>query len=175
MWCFYAHVLLRCPCMHTLYIWTMKPTVPLLTLQCPSPLLNWLSTPQYHVKRKKESSVVSNSLRPHGLYSTFNSPVQNTGVGSLSLLQGIFPKQGLNPGLLHCRRILYQLSHKGSFQYHILTVSPPPTPTSWLRLHLICTVIQQVFIELVSCTRSWAGEPVRGGGREGDEKTLPGV
>ena len=32
----------------------------------------------------------------------------------LSLLQGIFPTQGSNPGLLHCRRILYQLSHKGS-------------------------------------------------------------
>ena len=43
-----------------------------------------------------------------------NSPGQNTGVGSLSLLQGIFPAQGLNPGLPHCRRILYQLSHKGS-------------------------------------------------------------
>ena len=40
--------------------------------------------------------------------------VQNTGVGSLSLLRGIFPTQGLNPGLLHCRWILYQLSHKGS-------------------------------------------------------------
>ena len=35
-------------------------------------------------------------------------------VGSLSLLQGIFPTQGSNPGLLHCRWILYQLSHKGS-------------------------------------------------------------
>ena len=43
-----------------------------------------------------------------------NSPGQNTGVGSLSLLQGIFPTQGSNSGLLHCRRILYQLSHKGS-------------------------------------------------------------
>ena len=52
-------------------------------------------------------SVVSYSLRPHGLYSPWNSPGQNTGVGSLSLLQGIFPTQGLNPGLLHCRRILY--------------------------------------------------------------------
>ena len=41
-------------------------------------------------------------------------PGQNTGVGSLSLLQGIFQTQGFNPGLLHCRRILYQLSHKGS-------------------------------------------------------------
>ena len=46
--------------------------------------------------------------------SSWNSPGQNTGVGSLSLLQGIFPTQGLNPGLPHCRWILYQLSHKGS-------------------------------------------------------------
>ena len=37
-----------------------------------------------------------------------------TGVGSLSLLQGIFPTQELNPGLPHCRQILYQLSHKRS-------------------------------------------------------------
>ena len=46
--------------------------------------------------------------------SPWNSPSQNTGVGSLSLLRGIFPTQGLNPGLPHCRQILYQLSHKGS-------------------------------------------------------------
>ena len=58
-------------------------------------------------------SVVSDSLRPHGLYSPWNSPSQNTGVGSLSLLQGIFPIQGSNPRLLHCRQILYQLSHHG--------------------------------------------------------------
>ena len=51
-------------------------------------------------------------LWPHGLYSPWNSPDQNTGVGSLSLLQGIFPTQGFNPGLPHCRQILYQLSHK---------------------------------------------------------------
>ena len=57
-------------------------------------------------------SVVSDSLWPHGLYSPWNSPGQNTGVGSLSLLQGIFPTQGSNPGLLHCRWILYQLSHE---------------------------------------------------------------
>ena len=46
----------------------------------------------------------------HGLYS----PGQNTGVGSLSLLHGIFPTQGSNPCLLYCRWILYQLSHKVS-------------------------------------------------------------
>ena len=55
---------------------------------------------------------MSDSLRPHGLYSPWNSPGQNTGVGSLFLLQGIFPTQGSNPGLPHCRWILYQLSCK---------------------------------------------------------------
>ena len=48
------------------------------------------------------------------LYSPWNSPGQNTRVGSHSLLQGIFLTQGSNPGLPHCRRILYQLSHKES-------------------------------------------------------------
>ena len=56
---------------------------------------------------------MSNSLQPHGPYSPWNSAGQNTGVGSLSLLQGVFPTQGLNPGLPHCRWVLYQLSHKG--------------------------------------------------------------
>ena len=71
----------------------------------------------YHSVNKIESesrSVVSDSLWPHGLYSPWNSPGQDTGVGSLSLLQGIFPTQESNQGLLHCRRIPYQLSHQGS-------------------------------------------------------------
>ena len=55
------------------------------------------------------------SLWPHRQYNPWNSPGQNTGVGSLSLLQGIFPTQGSNPGLLHCRQILYQLSHTRCF------------------------------------------------------------
>ena len=46
--------------------------------------------------------------------SPWNSPGQNTGVGSLSILQGIFPTWGLKPGLPLCGWILYQLSHKGS-------------------------------------------------------------
>ena len=96
---------------------------------------------------------MSDSLWPHGLYDPWNSPGQNTGVGSLpfstgssqlrdqtqvstlqvdsltiqppgkpkntgvgslSLLQGIFPTQGSNQGLLHCRWILYQPSTQGS-------------------------------------------------------------
>ena len=57
-----------------------------------------------YMKSENDSySVLSNSLRPHGLYSPWTSPRQNTGVSSLSLLQGIFPTQGSNPGLPHCR------------------------------------------------------------------------
>ena len=57
---------------------------------------------------------MSDSLWSHGLYSLWILPGHNTGVGSLSFLQGIFPTQGSNPGLPHCRQILYQLSYKGS-------------------------------------------------------------
>ena len=67
------------------------------------------------IKYESESgSGVSDPLRLHGLFSLWNSPGQNAGVGSLSLLPRVFPTQGLNPGLPHCRWILYQLSHKGS-------------------------------------------------------------
>ena len=59
-------------------------------------------------------SVVSNSLQTHGLYSAWNSPGQDTRMGSGSFLQGIIPTQGSNPGLPHSRQILYQLSHQGS-------------------------------------------------------------
>ena len=63
------------------------------------------------VKWSESCSLVSDSLWPRGLYSPWNSPGQNTGVGNCSLLQGIFPTQGSNPGLPHRRWILYQLSH----------------------------------------------------------------
>ena len=53
-------------------------------------------------------------VRPHRLHSPWNSPGQNTGVGSLFLLQGIFPTQGSSPGRPYCRWILYQLSYQGS-------------------------------------------------------------
>ena len=70
---------------------------------------------QYENTSENESrSVMSDSLWPQGLYSPWNSPGQNTGMGSLSLLQGIFPTQVSNPSLPYCRRILYQLSHNWS-------------------------------------------------------------
>ena len=67
------------------------------------------------------------------LYSPRNSPDQNTGVGSHFLLQGIFPTQGLDPGLLHCRRILYQLSYKWSPRILEWVAYPFSSRSSWPR------------------------------------------
>ena len=70
-------------------------------------------------KVKVKVALLCPTLWPHGLYSPWYSLGQNTRVGTLSLLQGIFPTQELNPGLLHCRWILYQLSHKESPNLHL--------------------------------------------------------
>ena len=83
-------------------------------------MFSFFSTIFWKKKSECEScSVMSDSLRPHGPQSTkllcpWNSPGQNTGMGSCSLLHRIFPTQGSNPCLLHCRRILYCLSHQRS-------------------------------------------------------------
>ena len=71
---------------------------------------------------EESHSVMSDSLRPHGLQPTrlfrpWDFLGKNTGVGCHFFLQGIFQTQGLNPGLLHCRQTVYHLSHQGS---------PPP-------------------------------------------------
>ena len=88
------------------------------SLGCPHPVRHALPP----VQRSASHLVVSDSLGPHGLYSPWSSPGQNTGVGSLSLLQGIFPTQESNPGLPHCRQIPYQPS------------SPRGLRSSWLPL-----------------------------------------
>ena len=62
----------------------------------------------------KVSRSVVCSLQLHGLDSPWNSPGQNIEIGSLSLLQVIFPTQGSNPGFPNCRQFLYRPSHKGS-------------------------------------------------------------
>ena len=84
-------------------------------------------------KESESHSVMSNSLWPHGLYSPWNFPGQNTGVSSLCLLQGIFPTQGSNPGLPRCRWILYQLSHKGSPRILKWVAYPFSSRSSWPR------------------------------------------
>ena len=72
--------------------------------------------------------VVSDSLSPHELYGPRNSPGQNAGMDSLSLLQGIFPTQGSNPGLAHCRQ-----SHKGSRRILEWVAYPISRGSSWPR------------------------------------------
>ena len=62
-----------------------------------------------------------------------DSPGKNTGVGCHALFQGIFPTQGLNPGLPHCRRILYQLSHQGSPRILKWVPYPFSSGSSWPR------------------------------------------
>ena len=84
-------------------------------------------------KTDKIRSVVFDSLRPHGLYSPWDSPGQNTGIGNHSLLQGSFPTQVSNPGLLHCRQILNQLSHKGSPRILEWVAIPFFNGSSWPR------------------------------------------
>ena len=93
------------------------------------------------------------TLRPHGLYCPWNSSGQNTRVGSLSLLQGIFPTQQLIPGLPHCRWILYQLIHKGNPRILEWVAYPFSRVSSWTRnqtglLHCRWILYQQ------SCQRS---------------------
>ena len=80
-----------------------------------------------------KSLTVSDSLQPHGLYSPWNSPGQNTGGGSHSLLQGIFPTQGSSPGLPHCRWLLNQLSHQGSPRILEWAAYPFSRGSSWPR------------------------------------------
>ena len=109
----------------------------------------------------KSRSVVSDSLWPLGLYSPWNSPGQNTGVGSLSLLQGIFPTQESNWGLLQCRRILYQLSYqvaclddshkKSALCAHIslkwMDRCGPCRQTAWFDSQLCCSVPQFWYLQ----------------------------
>ena len=66
-------------------------------------------------------------------YRGHDSPGHNTGVGSLSLLQGIFPTQGLNPALLHCKQVLYQLSRRGSPRILEWVAYPFSSRSSWPR------------------------------------------
>ena len=77
----------------------------------------WSMEHDVNVKLLFSRSVLSDSLRPHGLQPSrllcpWNSPGRNIGVGCHFLLQGIFLMQGSNLCLLHCRWILYPLSHQ---------------------------------------------------------------
>ena len=78
--------------------------------------------------------VVSNSLQPHGLYSLWNSlDHQNIGVGSLSLLEGIFSTQGSNPGVPHCRWFFTCWATREAQEYWSVVAYPFSSRSSWSR------------------------------------------
>ena len=114
-------------------------------LLCAAPSLNFC--PNRTAPRSAEEVLVtqtSDSLRPHGLQPTrflrpWNSPGKNTGEGCDSLLQGIFPTQGLNLVLLHCRGILYHLSLQGSPT--IATMTPNVNCGLWVMMTYRCGLI----------------------------------
>ena len=84
-------------------------------------------------KSKPLSHILWLFVTPWTIYSPWNSLGQNTGVGSLSLSQGIFPTSGSSPGLPHCRQILYQLSHRGSPRILEWVAYPFSMGSSWPR------------------------------------------
>ena len=96
----------------------------------------------YHKKRELNTGrdstflgrkVMSDSLQLHGRYSPWNSPGQNTAVGSRSLLQEIFPTRESNPGLPCCRWILYRLNHQESPRILEWVAYPFSSSSSWPR------------------------------------------
>ena len=92
-------------------------------LPCPSPR----DLPKAGTERR------SPTLQVDSLPTEPPGKPRNTGVGSLSLLQGIFLTEGLNPGLLHCRLILYLLSHKGRPRILEWVAYPFSRESSWPR------------------------------------------
>ena len=126
----------------------------------------WQRSCDTGVKLRVNHSVMSNSLWPHEVWPArllcpWDSPGKNTREGSHSLLQGIFPSQGSNPGLLHCRQILYRLSHQGSpnLDKYLDKLWMPVLDSIWHR-ETACQILsfhssftQQVFLEKLLCVR----------------------
>ena len=100
--------------------------------------------------------VMSNSLWPHGLYSPWNSPGQNAGAGSLSLLQGIFPTQGLNPGL-HIAGRFFTRWATGEAPFmkgkHLMSICHGRTILTggWLTIPHPDTALEEFFADMISC------------------------
>ena len=126
---------------------------------------------QYYQSLKWSRSVVSDSLQPHGLQSPrllcwWDFPGKSTGVGCHFLLQGIFPTRGLNPGLLHCRRTLYPLSHEGSREKQLkpqCDITPHLLEWSWStkeeRTNAGVNVEKREFLYTIDGIISWLQTP----------------
>ena len=100
-----------------------------MQLSIPSFLRHFLCLASQSIRQSESHSVTSDCLRPHGPHSPWNSPGQNTGVGSYSVLQENLSNPGIEPGLLNCRWILYQMSH-----HSFLDLTSLSSPIFWLLL-----------------------------------------
>ena len=122
------------------------------------PTNNATGFPLLHIISKFFDDNHADSLWSHGLYSLWNSPGQNTTVGSHSLLQGIFPIQEVNLGLPHCRQILYHLSHQGKVSlleksiYILLTLIYNLNTSSF---HVSMWPFLLIFIVAYQCIPGW--------------------
>ena len=117
----------------------------------------WQKIQNDNESESESCSVVSDPLWPHELYSPWNSPGQNTGVGSFSFLQGIFPTRGSNPGLPHCRWILYQLSHQGSPSILEWLAYAFSSESSWPRNWTRVSCIAGRFFTSWATRKAWGG------------------
>ena len=104
---------------------------------CSRELISWHGLTECE-SESESLSVMSDSMRPHGLYSPWNSTGHRTGVGSHSLLPGIFPTQASNRGLLHCRWIITNwVSLSGTIR---------EVPMHGLTMHSINAIIQVLVV-----------------------------
>ena len=94
--------------------WTVACQAPLFMGILQARTLEWVAMPFSRGSSQPRNGTRSPALQVDSLPAEPPGKPKNTGVGSLSLLQGIFPTQESNRGLLHCRRILYQLTYQGS-------------------------------------------------------------
>ena len=107
---------------------------------------------------------------PPGLFCPWNSPGKNTGVGCRSLLQGVFPMQGSNPGLLHCRQTLYYLSHKYRSSQVVLVVKNPPANAGGIRDQGLDPWVRKI----IPWRREWHPTPVFLPGESHGQRSLVG-
>ena len=100
---------------------------------------------------------MSDLLPPHGLYSPWNSLSQNTGMGSCSLLQRIFPTQGSNLGLPHCRQTAGWLISNRNLFFIVLEGSPKERHPQIQRLVRTCFPVHKQLSSHCVLTR-WKGQ-----------------
>ena len=105
--------------------WTVARQTPLSMGILQTGILEWVAMPPPpgDLRNQASNKPRSPTLQADSLPSEPPGKPKNNGVGSLSLLQRIFPIQGANPRLLYCRQILYQLSHQGSLIFKCLLVN----------------------------------------------------